>query len=910
MNPAISLAMLPIVNRQDLEHHWEFKRKEDRSDGLWWPVERVPSNVYTDLLANNLINDPWVDLNELSVRWVAVCGWMYKTEFDSTLSPAMLSATKTQVDMVFEGLDTFAEVFLNGKSILKSENMFMSYRINITKYLKTGEPNQLRIEFDSAVRRGEALVEEHKTEHNFIARQTVDSRIPVRKAQYHWGWDWGPILPGTSGPWRPVYLETYCVRIDDVWAQSFVSHDLQRCTGRLFARIIGANTQTDKVVLSLSFSGVVLFEEECNIEQDGMAQCHFEIVNPKLWYPRGYGQQNRHQIKAYLPREAKVADDDVQTFRPYIVLHEKSKLIGFRKAELIQEPDLFGHSFYFRINGIDVFCGGSCWIPGSSFLSQITAKQYREWIELLAEGNQTMVRVWGGGIYEDDAFYDACDDLGILVCQDFCFACGSYPVYPEFLASVDQEARQNIQRLRTHPSLVCWFGSNEDYQVQERFKLYYDYQDKDPKSWLKSSFPARYLYEYLLPTAVQDEDPGALYHPTSPWGDGRNTADTTVGDIHQWNIWHGDMRKYQEAHLLSGRFVSEFGMEAYPHMYTIDTVISNDKQKYPGSKSMDFHNKAIGHERRLLSYMTENYNINSTLDDDHDLLQFIHLSQMVQADTMEFAYKAWRRLWAVSGSRVCGGALVWQLNDCWPTISWAVVDHYMIKKPAFYSIARALKPLAIAVLRRSPDWTQSKVTDALDVGHVDLTLDSGEPTHFDVWIASSGTESVDVRVKIRYISIATGIDVEPAIIKDTVAHPNSTTDVLLDHKYPARRPDLRSPNRCWVADEEDPCVIYASLLVDGEVVSSDVAWPQPLKYIDFSNAAFHGEIDHNSRRIDLISARPLKGLVFEELPGLRFSDNNLDLVPGERKVVHYEGPAIQGLRWICVGARGFLMQPG
>lgn len=216
-------------------------------------------------------------------------------------------------------------------------------------------------------------------------------------------------------------------------------------------------------------------------------------------------------------------------------MDQTSKLIGIRKVELIQEPDNSGKSFYFRINDVDVFVGGSCWIPASNHLSSLTQNDYHDWIQLLRDGNQNMIRVWGGGIYEDDAFYDACDELGVLVWQDFCFACGNYPTYPSFQSSVEEEARQNLRRLRNHPSLVIWAGSNEDYQVQERYKLEYNYDDKDPRSWLKTDFPARFYYEYLFPELVARNHPEAAYHPTSPWGDGKRSDDPAVGDMHQWN---------------------------------------------------------------------------------------------------------------------------------------------------------------------------------------------------------------------------------------------------------------------------------------------------------------------------------------------------------------------------------------
>jgi beta-mannosidase len=263
-------------------------------------------------------------------------------------------------------------------------------------------------------------------------------------------------------------------------------------------------------------------EQQLAIPTNGKVALPFKVENPQLWYPLNYGKQTRYELQASVVRNGKE-------------LHSTSKLIGFRRTELVQEPDAHGKSFYFRINNVDVFGGGSCWIPADSYLSQITPERYYDWIKLMAEGNQVMVRVWGGGIYEDDALLDACDELGVLVWHDFQFACASYPTYPSYLKTLEVEVRQQLQRLRWHPSVVAWAGNNEDYQVQERYQLDYDFENKDPESWLKSSFPARYIYEHFLPELVKQEDPSMIYHPSSPWGDGKPTADATVGDIHQWN---------------------------------------------------------------------------------------------------------------------------------------------------------------------------------------------------------------------------------------------------------------------------------------------------------------------------------------------------------------------------------------
>jgi beta-mannosidase len=399
--------------------------------------------------------------------------------------------------------------------------MHLSHRVSINDTLRWEGPNVLEILFDSALLRGRELVQTHP-EHQHFARQTEESRIPVRKAQYHWGWDWGPILV-TAGPWRPVWLEMYDVRVEDVWVRYALGKGLEVCSGRIFARVVGGAEGTEvRLRLCLERGGSAVFEAVARTDGKGVAEADFSIEDVELWYPLGYGAQHRYELSAEVH-----SNDGLSA--------SSSKLIGFRTCELVQEPDDDGKSFYFRINGVDIFCGGSCWIPGDSFLSEITPERYREWIKLLAASSQVMIRVWGGGIYEDDAFFDACDELGILVWHDFAFACGNYPVYASFLESVEREVRQNVRRIRSHPSLVIWAGNNEDYQVLERYKLEYDPESRDPEAWLKTTFPARYTYEYFLPKLLEEEAPGTIYHPGSPWGDRKHSANPSVGDIHQWD---------------------------------------------------------------------------------------------------------------------------------------------------------------------------------------------------------------------------------------------------------------------------------------------------------------------------------------------------------------------------------------
>ncbi|KAL3441821.1 glycoside hydrolase superfamily [Aspergillus insuetus] len=811
--------MTGLFNSQLLDHGWMFKDASDDKPESWLPVSKVPSVVHLDLLDNGLIPDPFVGLNEQKVEWVSDRDWVYRT--------------------------TFATPSSHSPVILESDNMFIPHRIDITDAVSSdpNESNVLEIVFDSPIRRGREVVKNHP-EHRYIAHQTEVGRLGARKAAYHWGWDWGPILV-TSGPWRPVRLETYVGRIDDLWMQSTVAEDLSSSSGTLHVQT--ESREAGRVRFELRNQGTVVFEAGVDVNADGAVEAKFELDNPALWYPHGYGEQRRYELVAKL-------------FKGETLLHEVSKKVGFRRAELVQEKDEQGQSFYFRINNIDVFCSGSNWIPGESFLPRLTDKKYRDWLNLMIEGNQNMIRIWGGGVFEPEIFYETCDELGILVWQDFLFACASYPTYPAYLESVEKEARANVRLLRHHPSIVIYAGNNEDYQIQQTYNLTYDYDtDKDPNSWLKSSFPARYIYEYLLPKVVEEECPGLPYHPSSPWGGGKHTTDPTIGDIHQWDVWHGTMQPYQNLASMGGRFVSEFGMEGYPHMHTVDTFFDNPDEKYLQSLTMDFRNKARDHERRLGSYIMQNFKIKQ------DFKAYLYLSQFAQSETMTFAYRSWRRDWGRTKNRRCGGILVWQLNDCWPTISWAVVDYFLIKKPAFYAIARASQPLAVGVSRMYHEWVS---------GHARPPTTS----RFDVWVASSKLETVSATVQVRYISIATGEDVKPpSIFSNVEINPNGTTDILTETLNYTEPPYTT------------PIVISATLTVNNRIISQDIDWPQPLKYLNLKDRGVSVEYLADKSAIRVTAAKPTKGVIFEERLGLWFEDNGFDVLPGDERVIAVRG---------------------
>lgn len=614
---------------------------------------------------------------------------------------------------------------------------------------------------------------------------------------------------------------------------------------------------TSKVRFDITLDGTSIASETVDASA-GEAKATFDVTDAKLWYPIRYGAQPLYTITATLL----TSDEGADTL---------SKRIGLRKAELVQDPldGQPGTSFFFRVNDIPVFCGGSDWIPADNLLPRITAERYRDWVKLVADGNQFMIRVWGGGIYEDAAFYDACDEMGILVWQDFMFGCGNYPAWPELLASIDREARENVKTMRHHPSIVIWAGNNEDYQYQESENLTYDYENKDAESWLKTDFPARYIYEKVLDDACKDLIPGTYYHFGSPWGAGKDTHDPTVGDIHQWNVWHGTQEKYQNFDKLVGRFVSEFGMEAFPAVKTIDAYLplgKDDPDRYPQSSTVDFHNKAEGHERRIALYLVENMRYAPD-----PLEQFVYCTQLMQAECLASAYRLWKRQWKGPKKEYCGGVLVWQTNDCWPVTSWSICDYYLRPKHAYFTVKREMAPLSIGMTRREHKHPKNKFT----------RVDIETRTQIEVWGSNLELGEVVGDCVVKAWDVETGEETYCETIQAGLKLPGNQSTEIAAFDVP-----VRNKGR----GEEERTVVAAYFVdADGKQLARYVNWPEPLKYLHLQTPKELKAVVKGGK-VEVSAEVPVKGVVVEcDDEGVKFGDNMVDVVPGEVVEIAVEG---------------------
>ena len=814
----------PSSLTQPLETGWLFKRhdpllsfEDDFSSAKGWRSASVPGTVHQDLLAHDLIPDPHLAQHEHDVQWVGQTDWLYRLEFT-------VDQLSQRAALCFDGLDTYAQVWLNGRSILESDNMFVPQRVAVGEELLLGR-NELRICFTSAWRRGRELEAQHGGPRPLWNGDS--SRLFVRKAQYHYGWDWGPTLV-TAGIWRGVRLESSDARIALLHAPINLSEDLRQAQIAVQADLEG---MLNGLTLQLELrdpDGALL--EAATISAVPQLERLFALDAPQLWWPHLYGAQALYTLEVSLKREA-------------TVLETKVLRLGVRRLRLLEEAvqNEAGSSFVFEVNNVAIYCGGANWIPDDSFLPRITRERYAQRLTAAKDANMAMIRVWGGGIYEDDVFYDLCDQLGLLVWQDFMFACGIYPAHPSFLEGVALEATANIQRLRHHACLAIWTGNNEDYQIAHSHGLY----DPSAAPAANSSFPARVIYEQLLAGLVAQHDPQRPYRPGSPWG-GADPDDQLRGDRHTWEVWGRSALPYQQYKQLGGRFVSEFGMQAAPSLATLQACLE-PQDLQPWSAGFENRNRATDGARRLNAYITDSLSLPS------DLETYVYATQLIQSEAIGYAYRIWRREFKEPGRYGNAGALVWQLNDCWPGVSWSLIDSSGHRKMAYYAAKRELALFAVG----------------MEI--------AGEVTN--LWVVSGTLHPRSLQLELSSFTLGG----QP--------HARASRTVTLE---PNRAAELEP----WAVVDAQPTVRFVRLL-DGDIVLARAAlFPEPFKYHALPDPAL-SVTRLSQTQVRLHATAPVKGLWLEAI-GAVWDDNGFDLMPLEERIVSassLESPEI-ALRWL------------
>jgi beta-mannosidase len=663
----------------------------------------------------------------------------------------------------------------------------------------------------------------------------------------------GPTLL-TCGPWRPIYLEMYSARISDLYVDVEVEDALR------FA-LLTARVEIDASQdLLIEFMVLDPYGEQIDAKIiQNSTECQFTVHTPELWYPNGYGAQPLYSVVA------RIRENHSDK-----ILHSKSRKIGIRLSDLIQRPvnGQLGTTFFFRVNNIPIYCQGTNWIPADTFLPRLSAQRYREWLELAVESNHNMIRVWGGGLYEDDTFYDICDELGILIWQDFMLGCGSYPMNDSLLTNIKLEAVYNVKRMRNHPCIVLWCGNNEDHMFAELHHLEYDQNDQIEENWLRSNWPARYYYESVLKDICSELVPRIPYHFSSPWG-GTYSNDPLVGDVHSWRVWMADQPRYpyQKYPELSGRFVSEFGMKSYPSIKTIKALVSDLNELHPQSRTLDSWHMADEDQRTLALYLIDNFKHEMTLE------SYTYTTQLLQAEAMSYAVRGWRRLWKGPNHEECAGSLIWQLNDCFPAVSWSLIDSAMRPKLAYYTTKRNYAPLVVGLDRCTDQNPKTEFTN----------VDIEKSVEVEIWCSNLTIQPFEGELEISLYDLNGQLMMESK--SNISVAPNRSIEL----------------NAVPIPESGHPIIVSARLLKEGKVVARFVDWPQPLKYLTFERSC--ATITVNGETVTISSTAPIKALeLFVEEADVIFDDNCLDVVPGDVQIVTVRGLGDNKLQWRHLGS--------
>lgn len=813
-----------------LHSDWTFCQVGD----TLWSDAKVPGTIHQDLLNHNRIPNPFYGMNEEAVRWVENEDWMYRTSFVVTEEQLNRDAAVLELD----GLDTYADVFLNGALILRSDNMFVGHKVPVKSVLRKGE-NRLLIRFRSAVK--EALPQWETNGFDYPADNDHSSKrvsIYTRKAPYSYGWDWG-IRLATCGIWRPVRLVFSDVaRIEDYYVhQASVSASKADVDNRL--EITNVTSQPVSALLKVAYHYTANDTKEVQKQielrpGENTVSLPVMIDNPHLWMPNGWGEPSLYKFTA------SVSVDGVE-------VASQERQVGLRSIRVVMEDDEHGKSFYFEVNGHPMFAKGANFIPDDALLPNVTPERYKRILEDVKAANMNMLRVWGGGIYEDDKFYYEADRNGILIWQDFLFACTTYPHDPLFLKRVEAEAEYNIKRLRGHASLAMWCGNNEIYEGVR----YWGWKNKyTAEAFAEMNRGYDVLFRQLLPDMVKRFDSDRFYMHGSPyeanWG---RPESWKIADSHNWGTWYG-RKPFESFDSEIPRFMSEYGFQAFPEMKTIRTF-AEEKDFELESPVMNAHQKATIGNALIKQTMGLYYKVPAKFED------LVYVGLVLQGHGMRHGIEAHRR-----NRPYCMGSLFWQLNDSWPVVSWSSIDYYGNWKAMQYQSQRAFAPVLINAIKEGDDLCVYLISDELqDRDDVRLTV---ELMDFDGKSHGKWTQNGKLTANTSMLFLKKRVD-------EFLSKQDAATSFL--------RFTLKAKNGAALADE----VFY-------------FAYPKDQK---LPEARIETSVKKRGEAIEMtLKTDKLARDIFIEVPvqGVRFSDNFFDLLPGQRKKITITSPEGHSLK--------------
>ncbi|MCU1267805.1 MAG: beta-galactosidase/beta-glucuronidase [Acidobacteria bacterium] len=789
---------------------WQFR---EVGKDAWYPAS-VPGCVHTDLLKNKLIEDPFYRDNEQKQQWIGKTDWEYQTTFN--VSAEIL--TRDNIDLVFEGLDTYANVFLNDVSLLNADNMFRTWRVDCKRLLKPGA-NTLRIRFRSPI--NEVLPVMAKLNYQLPAGNDQGEKTSpyTRKAPYQFGWDWGPRFV-TSGVWRPVFFEAWNqARVADL---HIVAKQVTTTLASLTADVeVVANGQRRATIIVDNLTDkTIAAKREVNLAPgSNRVTLDLAVPHPALWWPNGLGAQPLYTFKARLLVNGKAID-------------EATTRTGLRSLELRQQRDESGKSFTFVINGVPVFAKGGNWIPADSFPSRISTEKYRQLLESVRDSNMNMLRVWGGGIYERNDFYELCDEMGILVWQDFMFGCSLYPGDQAFLDNVRQEAVDNVKRLRNHPSIVMWVGNNEI----ESGWFHWGWKDQ---------LPARLWDDYLkifygvLPEVCGSLDPSRPYWPSSPSSKLEDDPESQkMGDLHYWQVWHASLpfSEYEKQH---PRFMSEYGFQSFPQLETVNTYTVPEDHDIK-SPVMMAHQRHPRGNQLIREYMLREY------PEPKDFESFLYVSQVLQAEGIKIGAEHLRRIMPHNM-----GSLFWQIDDCWPVASWSSIDYTGRWKALQYYARRFYGEVLVSPHEENGNLEVFVVSDRVKPFAAQLSLSLLDFEGKTLWSQQKDIEVAALKSK-SYFTIP--------------------VQTLLTDKNAAG------------------VVLLAELLVDGKPVSRNEHFFKPYKDLAVPRSQISPQVMPAPGGFKItLSADRFARAVYLSVPGYSgfFVDNYFDLIPGRKVEVEF-----------------------
>jgi beta-mannosidase len=778
----------------DLGGTWTVRKRED-SEAI---PATVPGCIHTDLLTAGTIEDPYYRDNESQQMWIGETDWVYTRTFH--VDQKLLNHERVMLHC--DGLDTLTTITINGMEIGSTSNQFRIWEFDVKSQLQTGE-NTIEITFTSTIPYINAEQEKRYLNLTGVGHHRIDGSNRVRKSQCNYGWDWGPMC-ATAGIWRPISLVAFdTARLKDVHImQDHSQSGAVKLDVSLTLEQLVSSTLDAKI--SVLYRGDVVAQAEIAISGT-KAQTSIMLENPKLWWPNGLGEQPLYDVS-------------MELFDQETLLDTKTTRIGLRTLELDRHDDEWGESFQFVVNGVPFFAKGANWIPADTFVTRISDEQYADLIKSAADANMNMLRVWGGGIYEPDVFYDLCDRYGICVWQDFMFACSAYPAFDDaFMETVKHEVEDNVKRLRHHPSIALWCGNNEIEQIAHMFV-------GDPQEGKMTWEEYRALFDELIPGVVHAHDPQRPYWPSSPHspvGDRGDFNNPRCGDAHLWSVWHG-RQPFEWYRTCEHRFNSEFGFQSFPEPEVVATYTQPEDRNVT-SFIMEHHQRSqIGNDA-IIQYMLSWFKLPTSFD------MTLWLSQILHGIGMKYAVEHWRR------SMPRGmGTLYWQINDCWPVASWASIDYFGNWKALHYLARRFFAPILMSAI-------EDPKTGSVEVH---ITNDLREPTNGILKWQLTDTAG-------RLLAQNT-LDCAIKPLADTKVMGLHFADHLAEH----------GPRHL---------LLWIDLIIDDKVVSQDTVFFIRPKHLELQTPEFSSHIDEQpdgAFAVTITTSTPALW-VWPDLPGIK-----------------------------------------